>query len=184
MSKKLLKSSKTQAGVPKTWGNFFLVSNAIEGVYDYEETSSIVDIFSTFILKGTKKSISEIMFEAYNFIGYKNEYCKEGLRDYDVYVKGKKCMNPKLIKKNLDKLFEKELKTFSEIKRWHVRFENIHPFGDGNGRTGRLLMLYQAEKAGVELPDMFYELQSIDLNRGIYYSWFKTQKERDNIYYY
>ena len=30
----------------------------------------------------------------------------------------------------------------SEILNFHIEFERIHPFSDGNGRTGRLIMLY------------------------------------------
>ena len=31
----------------------------------------------------------------------------------------------------------------------HARFERIHPFSDGNGRTGRLLLFAQALQAGL-----------------------------------
>lgn len=34
----------------------------------------------------------------------------------------------------------------------HARFERIHPFSDGNGRTGRLIMLAQALSAGLVPP--------------------------------
>lgn len=38
------------------------------------------------------------------------------------------------------------VKTIREIAEFHVGFELIHPFGDGNGRLGRLLMVLQCLK--------------------------------------
>lgn len=40
----------------------------------------------------------------------------------------------------------------STMAQTHARFEQIHPFSDGNGRTGRLVMLAQALKAGLVPP--------------------------------
>lgn len=39
--------------------------------------------------------------------------------------------------------------TLNDILEFHVRFERIHPFQDGNGRVGRLLMLWQCLQSGV-----------------------------------
>jgi len=36
------------------------------------------------------------------------------------------------------------------VWNWHVAFEHIHPFIDGNGRTGRLLMLNHALILGLD----------------------------------
>jgi Fic family protein/DNA-binding XRE family transcriptional regulator len=38
------------------------------------------------------------------------------------------------------------------LAKIHATFEKIHPFSDGNGRTGRLIMLAQALKAGYLPP--------------------------------
>lgn len=40
-------------------------------------------------------------------------------------------------------------KTLTEIIDFHVRFESIHPFQDGNGRVGRLIMFKECLRNGI-----------------------------------
>lgn len=40
----------------------------------------------------------------------------------------------------------------TKLSKTHARFEQIHPFGDGNGRTGRLIMFAQAIQSGIVPP--------------------------------
>ena len=42
-----------------------------------------------------------------------------------------------------------ELHVVETVALFHLRFESIHPFIDGNGRTGRLLMNLQLIRAGL-----------------------------------
>lgn len=39
--------------------------------------------------------------------------------------------------------------TIEDIIEFHVRFERIHPFGDGNGRVGRMLMFKECLKNNI-----------------------------------
>lgn len=54
-------------------------------------------------------------------------------------------------------------------KEMHIRFEKIHPFIDGNGRTGRMLMWWHEKKLGRE-PTL---IRSNEADRHYYYQWFK-----------
>ncbi len=47
--------------------------------------------------------------------------------------------------------------TVSLLAKVHAKFEKIHPFSDGNGRTGRLLMLARALDAGIAPPIVLKE---------------------------
>ena len=51
----------------------------------------------------------------------------------------------------------------------HYQFEAIHPFGDGNGRTGRILMILQLVHEGLLTFPILYISGYINRNRSEYY---------------
>ena len=66
------------------------------------------------------------------------------------------------IRKLLDSYNAKKQVTLDDIIDFHVRFERIHPFQDGNGRVGRLIMFKECLKHNItpfiidEHHKMFY----------------------------
>ncbi len=62
----------------------------------------------------------------------------------------------------------------------HYQFESIHPFYDGNGRTGRIInVLYLVMKDLLNLP-ILYLSRYIILNKGNYYKLLQEIRETDN----
>lgn len=60
---------------------------------------------------------------------------------------------PRLVKQAMDELMDKYLEkdshSFEEIISFHVSFERIHPFQDGNGRVGRLIAFKECLKNNI-----------------------------------
>ena len=59
-----------------------------------------------------------------------------------------------------------ETVTFEDIIAFHVRFERIHPFHDGNGRIGRLLMFKECLKHNI-VPFIIDESHKMFYYRGL-----------------
>ena len=67
-------------------------------------------------------------------------------------VGGRETTNPEdvsiCMKQLLRKYYDKDEIHFEDLVDFHYRFETIHPFQDGNGRVGRLIMLKECLRLG------------------------------------
>ena len=68
-------------------------------------------------------------------------------------VGGIETVAPENTKHEITRLLKKynaiKKKTFDDILDFHQRFESIHPFQDGNGRVGRLIMFKECLANGI-----------------------------------
>lgn len=65
--------------------------------------------------------------------------------------------------------------SISVLAEWHARYESIHPFQDGNGRTGRLILFRECLKNGI-VPIVIE-----DANRNEYLEALKKYREEESL---
>ncbi|NTU47262.1 Fic family protein [Candidatus Roizmanbacteria bacterium] len=63
----------------------------------------------------------------------------------------------------------------------HAHFETIHPFLDGNGRVGRLLMPFYLCQQNVLSKPLLYLSEFFKLHRQVYYDKLNAYREKDDI---
>lgn len=85
-------------------------------------------------------------------------------------VGGTETTAPELVEKEMKKLLADykrlETKSLDDILDFHYRFERIHPFQDGNGRIGRLILLKECLKHNI-VPSIIDERLKLFYYRGL-----------------
>ncbi|HMG16559.1 MAG TPA: Fic family protein [Saprospiraceae bacterium] len=155
---------------------FLKESNAIEGVYDEDSLQQALyaweylskQIKLTYhVLKKTHKILMLHQDLLPNEKGY--------YRRVPVWIGGKQ-MRWENVDILLDDWIEQmntnqhsELMSGEEISQdLHVKYEKIHPFVDGNGRTGRMFMNWWRVKNGLPILVIHEGKEQME-----YYKWFK-----------
>lgn len=106
-------------------------------MFDYM-LSSLGKPLSPEIIKGMHKNFKEEVFE-----DLANGYVAGDWKTRRNTVGGITTALPDEVPKRIEELLVNEVATIEDIARFHVEFERIHPFQDGNGRVGRMIILKQ-----------------------------------------
>jgi len=155
---------------------FLLQSNAIEGVHD--DTSFQQSKRAWEYLMTQKKMTTKVVLGTHNILmlGSNLDISQIGsFRNVGVMVGGYIAINPLKIPEAMESWVEDVNtsikvpgKDGKHIKLDHITYEKIHPFIDGNGRTGRMFMNWQRIRA--KLPILIVHVGKEQLE---YYKWFK-----------
>lgn len=71
--------------------------------------------------------------------------------------------------------YDDQMANISVLAEFHARYESIHPFQDGNGRTGRLILFRECLKKGI-VPVVIE-----DTNRNEYLEALKKYREENGL---
>lgn len=150
--------------------NHIRQSNLIEGVDDPAQDQKSLEAWNYLIQRKTltedliltvHRMVMEDLLPARNVGSYRHVWVRVGNRI---------CPDPHEVPYLMREFVTTmEQPTKFEPRRMHVRFEKIHPFVDGNGRVGRLLMWWHQLQLNEEPLLVEYE------NRLDYYKWFEDQ---------
>ena len=150
-----------------------------------DQTVRVDDVIETanhfrcidFIIEKANINISESLMKQIHFI-LKNGTSDSRLDWFAVgeykrlpnEVGGQETTPPEMVTSEIRELLDwynsVEVKTFKDILEFHYRFECIHPFQDGNGRVGRLLLFKECLKHNI-VPFVIDEQLKLYYYRGL-----------------
>ncbi|MDD2445323.1 MAG: Fic family protein [Clostridia bacterium] len=126
------------------------IESKVVNIDDIIESANHFKCFD-FILENAMETLSEKMIKEIHFMlkmgtldSRKDWFVVGGYKKLPNEVGGNETTSPKEVPAEMKKLLVKynslKKKDFEKIIEFHKDFESIHPFQDGNGRIGRLIM--------------------------------------------
>lgn len=135
------------------------ISDETINVDDIVETSNhfkcidqVIDM-ANFMLSDSFVKQLHLLLKSGTSDSRKSWFAVGGYKRFENEVGGKETTKPadvpKAMKKLLKEYNENKHKSLKEIIDFHYNFETIHPFQDGNGRVGRLIMFKECLRNGI-----------------------------------
>ena len=150
-----------------------------EFVIEYTYNSNAIE-GNTLTLRETE--LSEYIIKQIHYLVLADKPQDRGVyREIPVSIMGAKHtpVQPYLIEPKLQELLDwyknSDDDFISKLARFHIEFESIHPFIDGNGRTGRLLVNLELMKLGYPPIDIKF------IDRISYYDAFDAYHIKHNL---
>ena len=163
---------------PKEILEFATTSSQIEGEYSEEAIQDHIEAWK--YMAGTSSLVFNHLLECHRLLQARLRPDIAGrLRDCDVrvgmhvmpsYEQVPGLLNQWIYKYANPAVFAKEPDVDGAIRVAHVIFENVHPFEDGNGRVGRILMNWH--RINNDLPLLIIHPGA---EQQEYYTWFREQ---------
>lgn len=148
---------------------FLRESNAIEGVFDADSLQQATYAWN--YLMNQKEMNIHVMCKVHKILML-HQPLQPDQRGYTrrvpVFIGGREALPWKIIPTRLATL---SMNMWLHPKHWrehHIEYEKIHPFVDGNGRTGRMFMNWERLKVGEDLL-----IIHAGKEQTAYYDWFK-----------
>ncbi|CDG02564.1 Fic family protein [Clostridium chauvoei] len=147
--------------------------NIVTGTHTLDDVQETVNSFYTFdlVIESIDKELTlDMIKEWHSSLMYRTRLYDLGLagvfKKYQnkIYGADFDTANPWEVEDNLNALIEEyyslEKATIEDIAKFHLEFERIHPFQDGNGRIGRFIYLKQLLENRLALKYMNGETSS------------------------
>ncbi len=159
------------------------VTVAKKPIKDYLDMIGYKDAFYYIIelARMTKNTISEQEIKQIHSLVLANNMNRGVYRLFDVYISGSthEPPQPYMISPLMEALISnyrqwiKERHILEAIGLFHLEFESIHPFIDGNGRTGRLILNLELIRNG------YLPINIKFTDRGNYYQAFESFRKNE-----
>ncbi|MBR2704369.1 MAG: Fic family protein [Clostridia bacterium] len=150
--------------------------DTIVNIDDITETSNHFKLVD-YMLDNAEKNLTEKMIKEFHRIlkaettDSRKEWFNVGeYKKLENEAGGMKTTSPKLVQRDMEKLMEwynsLSKVTIKEIIEFHARFEKIHPFQDGNGRVGRIIIFKECLKNNI-IPFIIMDRDKVYYYRGL-----------------